>query len=150
ACSSDDSSTTDGGTTDAGGTDSIAPLDSGPKDSGKDANVACATCSQILSEGLSAAGTPCDESLPLVLALVDCTCAKDPITMAVNDGGGLCDIDSGTGDCAALCAAPTTTSPNGACVTCATDQCTAEFAACAEDGADASAPVDAGADADAG
>jgi hypothetical protein len=140
ACSSsstsDDSAVVDSGTQDTSiPTDSSVP-DTGPVDAG-----ACATCSQLLSQGL-AAGTPCSSSTPVLSAVLSCVCATNPLTSAA--GEGLCDLadggdagDSGaTAACSDLCAAPTTTVPSGACQTCAADNCSTELAACAADGAD--------------
>ncbi|MEO8797769.1 MAG: hypothetical protein ABI551_07790 [Polyangiaceae bacterium] len=146
ACSGDDDNNAqpgvDSGTPD---TSVTPPTDSGP---GKDGStpdsgppVACATCSQILAKGLAAAGTPCAQSLPIVLSLVDCTCKADPITHVATDGGA-CDNDSGTGECGDLCTTPTTV-PSSACQVCAATNCKPQIAACAADGADAGT-LDAG------
>ena len=141
ACSS--SSTGDDTTTPTdSGTDVTVPTDSGPVDSGPVDAGACATCSQLLAHGL-AAGTPCASAVGPLSAALSCVCLTNPLTSA--SGEGLCDLadggdagDSGaTGACSDLCAnAAAGAVPTGACITCATDNCSTEIAACAADGAD--------------
>jgi hypothetical protein len=139
ACSSssgDDSTATgtDSGSDTSVVTDTGTGTDTGPVDAG-----ACATCAQILTVGLAAAGTPCTTSTPLLSAILSCACNTNPLAGA---GEGLCDVtpdggdagpDGGNPACADLCAAPTSTVPSTACQTCGADNCSSEIAACQAD-----------------
>lgn len=128
---SDTSVATDTGT----GTDTGTTTDSG----------ACAVCSQTLQSGL-AAGSPCATSIPVLSALLDCVCNPNPLTGASSASGGLCDEPADAGDagdggpsaaCSDLCTnAATGAVPTADCRTCASDNCSAEVAACAADGVD--------------
>ncbi|MEO7111384.1 MAG: hypothetical protein ABI183_13180 [Polyangiaceae bacterium] len=144
ACSSssgDDSAVgTDSGSDTSVATDTGTGTDTGTK---TEAGAACATCSQLLSQGL-AAGSPCAASVPILSAALSCVCKTNPLTGA--SGEGVCDEaadagdagpDGGSSACSDLCAnAASGAVPTGACTTCAADNCSTEVANCEADAPD--------------
>jgi hypothetical protein len=148
ACSS--SSGDDSTTVTDSGSDTSIPTDSGTPDTGVADSGQCATCSQLISQGL-AAGSPCAASVPILSAALTCLCNTNPL--AGTSGSGYCDGtqtdggDAGDDSCSNICSSSTATTavPTSACQACAADNCTAELTACAEDGLDAGTPTgDAG------
>lgn len=143
ACSSSSSSDDSAAGGDSG-TDTSVATDTGAPDTSTTTDAgACAVCSATLQSGL-AAGSPCATSIPILSALLSCVCTTNPLTGVASDGGGLCDDTADAGAdastsaaCSDLCAnAATGAVPTADCRTCAADNCSAEIAACAADGAD--------------
>lgn len=142
ACSS--SSGDDSSAATDSGTDTSVAADTGTPDTGTTADAGkCATCGELLAQGL-AAGSPCAASVAPLSAALSCVCNTNPLTSL--PGTGLCDVgpdggadagDGGNGSnpaCSDLCAnAASGAVPTAACQTCAADNCSTELAACQAD-----------------